>query len=547
VALLLPKSVFIHIPKTGGMWVRQAIINAGIPAREKCCKWHEGTNAEWGLGKNGERLPNPHVCLHAAAHDIDPQGRFTFAFVRHPLDFYISYWCFKKRSGWDMGNGIDRNVCHETFDGFVRDCLRIMPSGKGLATYTYEWFLDEAGWTLDFVGKQESLADDLVRALRLAGETFDEEALRRTPRVNECPTDGFDKPTFSPELLTLVLEKEYKTTKRFGYAAFPKAGQTSGLPRSSVAKTGVFIGRFQPFHEGHKRCVEKILLECDRCIILIRDTDVSDKNPFDLPKRIALIRACFPHEKRVLIRSIEDPGCDLTVYIGRDVGYDLIRLDSATEAISATNLRGELYGGDRQAGLRQRLSVRSETPAPDASAPMLFPVLWLTGNTGAGKTTLAQGIERHFNTCAGSSDPLSRRVLVLDGDEMRETISTGESMSAADRRTHNMRVARLARLMQRKGFVVVVAVIAPFASVRAEVDRICAPLWIHVKRRCPEAPDQPYEVPLNASHAIDNDALTKAEALQSFLSFVEGVRTGEGMKPIRSQAYHMFHEGCANK
>lgn len=108
-------------------------------------------------------------------------------------------------------------------------------------------------------------------------------------------------------------------------------------------KTGLFIGRFQPFHEGHKRCVEHILKEKDRCIILLRNTKTSEKNPFDLEKRKALIRTAFHDDARVSIDSIDDADADLTVYIGRDVGYDLIRLDANTEAISATDIRQKLY------------------------------------------------------------------------------------------------------------------------------------------------------------------------------------------------------------
>ncbi|MBI1833969.1 MAG: adenylyltransferase/cytidyltransferase family protein [Candidatus Andersenbacteria bacterium] len=108
-------------------------------------------------------------------------------------------------------------------------------------------------------------------------------------------------------------------------------------------KTGVFIGRFQPFHEGHKKCVEHILENNDRCLILVRDTEQTDKNPFPFEERIARIRTFFPDENQVLITRIPDPGADLTVYIGRDVGYNLIQLDPTTEAISATDIRRKLY------------------------------------------------------------------------------------------------------------------------------------------------------------------------------------------------------------
>ena len=108
-------------------------------------------------------------------------------------------------------------------------------------------------------------------------------------------------------------------------------------------KTGVFIGRFQPFHEGHRKCIEKILAERDRCIILVRETETSAKNPIAAAERIAMIRVHFPDTSRVEILTISDPGADLSVFIGRDVGYDLIELDAATEEISATDLRKKMY------------------------------------------------------------------------------------------------------------------------------------------------------------------------------------------------------------
>ncbi len=118
---------------------------------------------------------------------------------------------------------------------------------------------------------------------------------------------------------------------------------TDPLCYTIFMKTGVFIGRFQPFHEGHRRCVEHILRERDRCLILVRETQKSDSNPLDAAARIALIRAQFPDDARITIETIPDEGADLTVYIGRDVGYDLIQLDTATEAISATDIRRQLY------------------------------------------------------------------------------------------------------------------------------------------------------------------------------------------------------------
>ena len=108
-------------------------------------------------------------------------------------------------------------------------------------------------------------------------------------------------------------------------------------------KTGLFVGRFQPFHDGHRKCIEKILETCARCIVMMRETEPTEKNPFDLEKRKAMIRTAFPDENQVEIQDFTDPGANLSVFIGREVGYELIQLDEKTESISATDIRKKLY------------------------------------------------------------------------------------------------------------------------------------------------------------------------------------------------------------
>jgi len=60
-------------------------------------------------------------------------------------------------------------------------------------------------------------------------------------------------------------------------------------------------------------------------------------------------------------------------------------------------------------------------------------VIWLTGHSGVGKTTIAKELG----------------YLYLDGDEMRESIST-EGFSREDRRIHNIRVAKLAKELSKQ-------------------------------------------------------------------------------------------------
>lgn len=163
--------------------------------------------------------------------------------------------------------------------------------------------------------------------------------------------------------------------------------------------------------------------------------------------------------------------------------------------------------------------MSSDDPQPPAYR---FPVLWLTGNTGAGKSTLAEGLERYINEELDDSEPVARRLIVLDGDDMRATISVGATLSAEDRRNHNLRVARLAAHLRDRGFLVLVAVIAPFESVREEAGEVCDPVWIYVKRSGLDAADRPYEEPIDADFTIDHDLLGIADAQSVFRSFVRG-------------------------
>lgn len=147
----------------------------------------------------------------------------------------------------------------------------------------------------------------------------------------------------------------------------------------------------------------------------------------------------------------------------------------------------------------------------------VHPIFWLTGNTGAGKSTLAFGAKGELEQY------LSHSVIVLDGDEMRETISEQESLSAEDRRRHNLRVARLAKLLQEQGALVIVSLIAPFADLRKQVDAICSPQWIYVQKDGLEANDKPYEPPTNSVLIIDHNTLEKPQALHKFVECIHSL------------------------
>jgi len=103
----------------------------------------------------------------------------------------------------------------------------------------------------------------------------------------------------------------------------------------------------------------------------------------------------------------------------------------------------------------------------------------------------------------------------LDGDEMRMSISIDKGFSMTDRLEHNLRVARLAQVLQEQGQNVIVTLIAPTHKIRREIDKICKPTWVYIKRdSIPYDPERPYEPPENADFVLDNDKYFPEEAVE---------------------------------
>ncbi len=88
--------------------------------------------------------------------------------------------------------------------------------------------------------------------------------------------------------------------------------------------------------------------------------------------------------------------------------------------------------------------------------------LWLTGLSGAGKTTLARAVATELHS---SGYPVE----VLDGDEIRAALNTDLGFSTTDRRKHVQIIGHIANLLSRNGIAVLVSAISPNADVRAAI------------------------------------------------------------------------------
>jgi len=92
-------------------------------------------------------------------------------------------------------------------------------------------------------------------------------------------------------------------------------------------------------------------------------------------------------------------------------------------------------------------------------------VIWLTGLSGAGKTTIAGCLNELFRE--SGINPV-----LLDGDEIRKKLNVRD-YDEESRKKHNLYIGYLASILEKEGKVVIVSLISPYSEIRDEVRKMC--------------------------------------------------------------------------
>ena len=157
-------------------------------------------------------------------------------------------------------------------------------------------------------------------------------------------------------------------------------------------------------------------------------------------------------------------------------------------------------------------------------------VLWFTGLSGAGKSTIANLVERKLVR-------MNRHTFLLDGDNVRHGLNKDLGFTDADRVENIRRVGEVAKLMTDAGLIVITAFISPFRAERKMVREMMGPgefIEVHIDTPLAEAEardvkglyakaragtlknftgiDSPYEPPESPEMRIDTTALTPEQA-----------------------------------
>ncbi len=166
------------------------------------------------------------------------------------------------------------------------------------------------------------------------------------------------------------------------------------------------------------------------------------------------------------------------------------------------------------------------------------PVIWLTGLSGSGKSTIANELELALHK-------LGIKSYVLDGDNIRTGLNKDLGFSDADRKENMRRIAEVAKLFSDSETVTIAAFISPFRQERAEArDIIGSENFVEVyvdaslevceqrdvkglykKARAGEIPnftgiDSPYEAPDNPDIILESGKLTIDECVDKLLVYL---------------------------
>ena len=184
---------------------------------------------------------------------------------------------------------------------------------------------------------------DFVCPTKETREAFDADFIVWVNRIEEGRYEDTNKMFEEPQNYDVELNQG--TPEEWVELVINKLNETEAW--DNQAPTALLIGRYQPFHIGHKTLVAESIKRSGQCCIALRDVGgIDDSNPYDFEKvKAEIYAACAEFGNK--IKVVELPNIT-DVFYGRGVGYNIEQLELSKELqeVSATKIRDGQIGQD---------------------------------------------------------------------------------------------------------------------------------------------------------------------------------------------------------
>lgn len=202
------KIIFYHIPKTGGVWINHVMRDLGFGC---CGVSNKKTGHPFGLKRE-----------HATYEVIDDkykENKTSFCFVRHPIEWYKSFWRYRFLSEGQHKNKFGRydfrfpiDICYDNdFEIFLNKALVLFPDGY--VSQMYKYYVGENCDKVDFIGKTENIREDFISFLNKIDVSFDKNFIlnKRERNITDKKINTF----IDNELEKRILKAESWTINNF--------------------------------------------------------------------------------------------------------------------------------------------------------------------------------------------------------------------------------------------------------------------------------------------------------------------------------------------
>ncbi len=201
-ALLLPNhnAVFLHVPKTGGLFIQDFLRKNGIPHRMIGYRHSPADLIGW-----------------------NHKAKFKFCFIREPLAWYRSYWQMRYGEtggkGGHLGIGNDLGGPHPLFhptweidpycmsadlNEFILNCAQL----NGYLVRLYKRFIGHGMYKVDYVGRFENFHEDLMTVFDRIRIKYNKQDLIQAPKYN--PSKQLQKIDKVPREILWKAEAQYE-------------------------------------------------------------------------------------------------------------------------------------------------------------------------------------------------------------------------------------------------------------------------------------------------------------------------------------------------